>query len=313
MGQVDGDVSTTEWVTATPAISVQLFIDRYVGYQLDGFEPGVHRGLPSRHMTFIVSIGAPIDVLAHTDPAQAPDTYRCVLSGLQAAPALIADPGHQRGVAIELTPLGARVLFGMPARALWDLSVELADVAGSIGNELWERLQPARSWRARFAICDEVLGRLARHQPPAIALDRCWRALVASGGTIPITDLASATGYTRQHLTRRFRSEFGVSPKLAARVIRFERAKDMLTAGPSFATIGEVAAACGYTDHAHLVRDVTALAGCTPTELIDGQVPFVQDTEAADGRHWPYDNDPTLIGLADPDLPRRPRCRPVPR
>jgi AraC-like DNA-binding protein len=276
-------VSITEWVTATPAVSVRPFIDRYVGYRMEGFEPGVHRGLPSRHMTFIVSIGAPIDVLAQTNPAQSPDTYRCVLSGLQASPALIADPGYQHGVAIELTPPGARVLFGMPARSLWDLSVELADVAGSFGDELWERLQPAMRWHARFAICDEVLGRLARHRPPASALDRCWRALVASGGTIPITDLASATGYTRQHLARMFRAEFGLSPKLAARIVRFQRARDMLTTVPSFVTIGRVAAACGYTDHAHLVRDVTALAGCTPTELIDGHVPFVQDTAAVGG------------------------------
>jgi AraC-like DNA-binding protein len=46
-------------------------------------------------------------------------------------------------------------------------------------------------------------------------------------------------------------------------------------------TIGQVAAACGYTDHAHLIRDVTALAGCTPTELVVGHVPFVQDVETA--------------------------------
>lgn len=276
-----GDASTVEWVTAVPAVPLRPFIDRYVGYRLEGFEPGVHRGLPSRHMTFIVSIGAPIDVLAQTDPAQAPDTYRCVLSGLQASSACIADPGHQQGVAVELAPLGARVLFGIPARELWDLSVELPDVAGPIGGELWERLQSATSWRARFAACDEVLGRLARHTPPAVALDRSWRALVASGGTIPIADLASATGYTRQHLARRFRAEFGLSPKLAARIIRFERAKDMLATVPPFVTIGQVAAACGYTDHAHLVRDVTALAGCTPTELVVGHVPFVQDVETA--------------------------------
>jgi len=274
---------TTEWVTATPGTSLRPFIDRYIGYRTEGFEPGVHRGLPSRHMTFIVSIGTPIDVLAQTDPAQAPDSYRVVLSGLQASPAVIADPGHQHGIAVELNPLGTRVLFGMPPRALWDQSVELTDVTGSIGNELWERLQATTSWRARFAVCDDVLGRLATHQPSAVELDRCWRALVASGGQIPIADLASATGYTRQHLARRFRAEFGLGPKLAARVVRFERARAMLTAVPPFVTIGQVAAACGYADHAHLVRDVNALAGCTPTELVAEHVPFVQDTEAASG------------------------------
>lgn len=46
-------------------------------------------------------------------------------------------------------------------------------------------------------------------------------------------------------------------------------------------TIGQVAAGCGDADHAHLVRDVTALAGCTPTELVGARVPFVLDTRVA--------------------------------
>jgi hypothetical protein len=117
---------SSEWVAAHPVPAVRAFVDAYVGYRISGFPPGLHRGLPSRHMTFIVSIGAAIDVVAQTNPRQVPDTYRCALGGLQETHALIVDPGTQEGVAIELTPLGARVLFGMPARELWDTSLELA-------------------------------------------------------------------------------------------------------------------------------------------------------------------------------------------
>lgn len=268
---------SSDWVTAAPAPGLRAFVDAYVGYRLSGFEPGVHRGLPSRHMTFVVSIGSPIDVVAQTDPAQRPDSYRCVLSGLQDSPALIVDPGDQEGVAIELTPLGSRRLFGMPARELWDLSVEFADVVGSVGTELWDRLQVAAGWPDRFAVCDDVLSRLAVHAPMTAELEGCWRWLVASSGSVPVAELAAETGYSRQHLTRRFRSEFGLSPKRAGRVIRFERTKEMLTSVPPFITISQVAAACGYADHAHLVREVTELAGCTPSELADEHVPFVQD------------------------------------
>ncbi|MGK8487122.1 hypothetical protein [Nocardia asiatica] len=48
---------TTEVVTARPAPALAAFIDRYVGYRMSGFAAGLHRGLPSRHMTFIVAIG----------------------------------------------------------------------------------------------------------------------------------------------------------------------------------------------------------------------------------------------------------------
>lgn len=70
-----------------------------MGYREVGRPGGLHRGLPSQHLTFIVSIGKPIDVVAQTDPAQAPARYDVVVGGLQASSALIAHDGDQEGVA----------------------------------------------------------------------------------------------------------------------------------------------------------------------------------------------------------------------
>lgn len=268
-----------EYVTAAPAGRLAPYIDRYVGYRLAGFPAGIHRGVPSRHMTFIVDVGAGIEVAAQTDPRQAPATYRTVLGGLQATPALIAHDGNQHGVVIELTPLGSRALTGRPAAELWDLSVEVSDVVGPAGFELWERLQGPLPWPRRFEICDQVLSRLLRERPVDRALRRCWRALVATGGRIPVTELAAGAGWSRQHLARRFRDELGLSPKLAARIVRFERARKMLQSATPRTPLADVALACGYFDQAHLNRDFARLAGCTPTELLGEEVPSFQDGE----------------------------------
>ena len=139
-------------------------------------------------------------------------------------------------------------------------------------------------------------------------LERCWRTLVGSGGRISIDELADRTGFSRQHLGRRFRDEFGLSPKLAARVVRFERARTMLEAVPSYVSTAQVAAACGYYDQAHLNRDFAQLAGVTPTALladplrvVDGDAPFFQDEHSRidDPDHMSKDT----FRLADPDLP----------
>jgi AraC-like DNA-binding protein len=267
-----------EWVAARPAPPLRSFIDRYLGYRLTGAPAGLHRGLPSRHLTFIVSAGPGIDVVAQTDPGQAPASYRCVVSGLQASSALISHTGHQEGVAIELTPLGCRTLFGMPARALWSTSVECSDVAGAAGRVLWERLQDVAGWSQRFATCDEILTGLADADTVvARELGHAWRALVGSGGTVPIGTLAAEVGWSRQHLARRFGDEFGLGPKMAARVVRFERAKGMLQSTPTFVRIAQVAAACGYYDQAHLDRDFAELAGCSPTQWMAEELPSFQD------------------------------------
>jgi AraC-like DNA-binding protein len=271
-----------QWLTSQPAAPLSPFVDRYVGYRLVGFAPGFHHGLPSSHMTFIVSIGADIDVAAQTDRSQIPDRYRCVVSGLQASSALIVHDGNQEGIAIELSPLGSRAVFGMPAGALWNTSVELSDVVGSIGSELWERLQSTGTWHDRFAVCDEVLTGLLRDNPVAPELQRSWQLLVASAGSIPVSDLALEIEWSRQHLARRFGHEFGLSPKLAGRVVRFERARRMLGAAPSTASIARVAATCGYYDQAHLTRDFVELAGCPPRRLFADDLPSFQDTAGTD-------------------------------
>ncbi|WP_054816386.1 helix-turn-helix domain-containing protein [Nocardia arizonensis] len=274
---------TTEVVKARPAPALAGVIDHYLGYRMTGYPAGLHRGLPSRHLTFIVSIGATIDVVAQTDPRQRPEDYRCVLSGLQASSASIAHSGDQEGVTIALTPMGCRTLFGLPASLLWNTSLECADVAGPVGDELWERLQGLAPWSRRFAICDEVLGRLA--DPTRLVtpeLSSAWRALVDSGGSASIGMVADRIGWSRQHLARRFGAEFGVSPKLAARITRFERARRMIGHIPSRVTIAQVAAACGYYDQSHLDRDFADLAGCSPTLWLAQEVTSVQDT--SDGR-----------------------------
>lgn len=106
-----------------------------------GFPSGLHRGLPSRHLTFIVSIGEATDVVTQSDPRRAPARYRFALSRLQATPALIAHKGYQEGVAIALTSLGCRAPLGVPARVLWDTALEAEEVMGRAATELWERLQ----------------------------------------------------------------------------------------------------------------------------------------------------------------------------
>ncbi|MEV0245169.1 helix-turn-helix domain-containing protein [Nocardia sp. NPDC050712] len=276
---------TTEVVTARPAPTLAGFIDHYLGYRMTGYEPALHRGLPSRHLTFIVAIGHTIDVVAQTDPRQQPANYRCVLSGLQASPASIANPADQEGLAIALTPLGSRTLFGLPAGELWDTTLEFADLAGPTGHELWERLQGPASWPQRFAACDQVLTRLARHDRLVVPeLAWAWRTLVDTGGTTGIGELSTEIGWSRQHLARRFGAEFGLSPKLAARVTRFERARRMLQRTPSYVTIAQVAATCGYYDQAHLNRDFAELAGCSPTTLLAEEIPSVQDEPGSTGR-----------------------------
>lgn len=264
---------------APPAAVLAPYIDSYIGYRLTGFSPGLHRGLPSANMTFIVSIGGAIDVVTQTDPTQSPRRYQTVVSGLHSAPALIAHEGHQEGVAVVLSPLGSRTLFGMPARELWNTSVELSEVVGSVGDELWERVQLGDGWDQRLGIMNAMLSTLINDSavPMAAEVAFAWDTLMATTGEAPVSRVADAVGWSRQHLTRRFRDEFGTTPKVMGRVHRFGRAVRMIESG-NHSSLSEVAMTCGYSDQAHMTKDFGDLAGCTPGRLLEGEIPNFQDT-----------------------------------
>lgn len=269
--------------TGRPAPALAGLVDRYLGYRIEGHPPGIHRGLPSRHLALNISLTDPIDL---TDlPAQAAGRFAAPLGGLHAAPVTIAHDGNQVGVSIDVTPLGARRLLGVPAGELASLVVDLGDVLGPAADELRERLVLSDGWDERFAVVDEVLTRQLVDAPaPPPEVVRAHDLVVATGGAIGVAELARHVGWSRRHLASRFATHLGVSPKALARIVRFQRSRRLLDR-PDPPTVAWVAAECGFYDQAHLVRDWQDLAGCAPTTWWSDEVlPSVQDADGAFAR-----------------------------
>jgi AraC-like DNA-binding protein len=76
--------------------------------------------------------------------------------------------------------------------------------------------------------------------------------------------IAAAIGISERQLQRRSLVAFGYGPKTLARILRLRRAVDLAGSGAAFA---DVAAETGYSDQAHLARDVRALAGVSLSVL----------------------------------------------
>jgi AraC-like DNA-binding protein len=93
---------------------------------------------------------------------------------------------------------------------------------------------------------------------------------------VGVQELAAEVGWSRRHLTDRFTTEFGLAPKVAARVLRFERAVQRVRRQPTV-RLADLAAELGYADQAHLTREWQAIAGCSPRQWIAEELPNVQD------------------------------------
>ncbi|MCU1659702.1 MAG: Transcriptional regulator, AraC family [Pseudonocardiales bacterium] len=255
-----------ETARARPASPLAPFVDAYLGYRQRGVPPALHRGLPSPYLTVIFTLDEPLEIAQHVDPRQTPGTFDALVGGLHTTPALIKHDGAQSGIQLRLSPLGARALLGVPAGELASLDVHGSDLLGPLAGMVHERLRGAVSWPDRFAVLDEMLApHLQSTAPVPDEVTYAWQRLTRSGGNVPVAQLAGETGWSSRHLANQMRAECGLTPKAAARVIRFHRARAMLQAGRSGAG---VAAACGYYDQPHLVNEFRALAGCTPSRWL---------------------------------------------
>jgi AraC-like DNA-binding protein len=169
---------------------------------------------------------------------------------------------------VLLAPLGAYRLLGLPLDQLSGHTVDLVEVLGADGRRLAEQLRDTPSWRRRFALMDRfLLGRLDRGPRPAPEVARTWERLVATGGALPIRQLAREVGWSHRHLLTRFRQQVGLGPKTAARLVRFNGVWRRLDEDRPL-DWGLVAAEVGYADQAHLVREFRQFTGTTPTGFL---------------------------------------------
>jgi AraC-like DNA-binding protein len=282
-----------ESVSSRPAAGLLPFIAHYSGYRQAGLAPARHRGLPSPFMTLIFTLDEPMAITVHPDPRQAPGAYETLIGGLHTAPALIVHDGRQSGIQVGLSPLGARALLGLPAGELADIDLDVGELLGPLAREIRERVHAESTWPARFAVLDRMLlsrisagdsghpigGVPVAGQAVSAEVGFAWRRLLRSGGTVRIRDLVTATGWSDRQLRSRFRIETGLSPKTAARVIRFHRARRLLrrgVTGQAAPSLADLAAECGYYDQAHLAREFRELAGCPPTQWLAEEFRIVQ-------------------------------------
>ncbi|WP_067478823.1 AraC family transcriptional regulator [Actinomadura hibisca] len=265
---------------AAPAL--RGLVSGYAGYRWSG-APGVHHGLPSTHLTLIVCLSGTVDFVGPR-----PASLVSAAGGLHDAPVMMTHDGFQHGLQLDVTWRGARALLGLPAGELAGDVVGLPDLLGDRAGELVERLAAAPTWRHRFRLLDTTLSGLVddgRREPPA-EVAQAWRRLVETFGNLQIGALAQEVGWSRRHLNNRFQHEIGLTPKAAARVIRFERARRLLRS-PARPSLIDTAVGCGYADQAHLARDFRALGGLTATQWL-AEFPSVQDVGVApddDGSH----------------------------
>jgi len=265
-----------------PVAALRPYLAELTGYAYAGEPPELHRGLPSQHLTLVICLDEPLGVAWPGGPVE---KFHALAGGLHDTAVRIGQSPNRAGLQLALTPAGSRLLLGVPAGELSRLVLDLGDVLGPQARLLPERLAELPDWPQRFDLVERFLTDAVRRRSrrqltgPQPEVGWAWQRLRDSAGTAGVQEIAAEVGWSRRHLGERFGQEFGLSPKVAARVLRFERAVARLRTSPQL-RLADLAAQCGFADQAHLTREWQALAGCTPRQWIAEELPYVQDLES---------------------------------
>ena len=255
-----GAFGEMRWETATRVVDAGLrpVVRRLMGYDERTAGPSARAELPGARVVVILQTASPIAV--------AGDRVQAFVAGLGPGATLTEHDGHQQGVQLDLHPAQARRVLGVPLSELAGAVVSLDDLLRPDEAGFVDHVGNLRSWEARTAAVEAWVGRRwqrGRRPDPRIA--GALATIDRAAGQVEIAEVGRAANLSRPHLVRLFREHVGVPPKLFARLRRFEAVQDRIREGrASWATL---AAELGFSDQAHLAREVRALCDHTPTAL----------------------------------------------
>jgi AraC-like DNA-binding protein len=252
---------------AAPCVALRNYVRAYLQRQIQGcpdpvVEPVHARLEPVLHF----NLGGP--VYLRKNESEIGRVYPASVVGHQTRRRfdLLMFEGTE-AFAVFFEPTRLAQLFRTPARYLVDQELEAGSVLGDSIDALRTRIGEAETFEDRVCIVEDFLlrqvARCRGRSRFALAADHVF----AARGLVRISDLAQQIGLSQRQFERRFAAETGCSPKLYARVARFQTALDMKIAVPRRSWM-EIAHTLYYHDQMHMVHDFRTLTGTSPDRFM---------------------------------------------
>lgn len=263
----------------------------YFGYWRSGADPVLDRALPRGAATLIVGLSAARQLGLYAADGTTPlDVGTAFLSGPHVT-SYVSDIAPGTAVlAVHFRPGGAYPFCGVPLHELADANIGMDDIWGADGRRLHDRLLEAPSAHLRFTLLETFLLERARFEVlrhPGVALAM---AAIEERTELRVADAGRIAGLSPKRLIASFRTEIGLTPKAYARIRRFQAALRALRADTRGA---EIAAATGYFDQAHFVREFRSFTALTPSQYLRSPIRLPSHV-SADGQKYPIPAPPTL-------------------
>lgn len=191
---------------------------------------------------------------------------RVSLTGQQ----LVVTNRHHSGanfltVQIVFQPTALYRLTGIPSYQLINQYLDAELIFSNEVRLVNEQLHHAKDYSEMLQILNRFVCFIKRNRVrPRTPIDGVGSLILKQEGKVSLDWLAKEACLSVKQFERNFEDQTGITPKLFARVTRFDKAYRMKQLYPERDWLS-VALACGYHDYQHLVRDYKDFTAHTPS------------------------------------------------
>lgn len=176
-------------------------------------------------------------------------------------------------ICVVFQPAGAKAFFNLPMSELNGLRVDIHDLGDQLLTDLQKSLEDAITNEHCVLLIEQFLlnriKMLADYNLKRI--DTAIRQI--NNQPTELNALAESSCLSSRQFNRVFTEYVGTGPKEFQRIIRFQRALFTLQHQPE-TNLAQLAAACGYYDQPHLIKEFKTFSGYTPVEYMATCPPY---------------------------------------
>jgi AraC-like DNA-binding protein len=178
-------------------------------------------------------------------------------------------------IGVVFWPAGLTHVLGTPMIEFTNQRIELNLVLGNRAAMLEYKLAECNTAQERIKTLEKfLLCNVSRTQSERDIVNCAVKTIIHKKGILSISQLSDDLCISPRQLRRRFTEKVGITPKMCARIKRFNYVTNLsFDAFPSWL---DMVHTCGYYDQAHFIRDVSDFSGRSPTEFMHYQQQMVQ-------------------------------------
>jgi AraC-like DNA-binding protein len=223
--------------------------------------------LPNGAIELILNIGSFHKVVSKEDNRQFEIYRESWIAGMQENYILIEALKESDLIGIRFRPGGAYPFFRFPMSELTNKVIESDLILGPPIRNLRQSLLEISSVDQRIRLIEEFLLKRIDIAREDLLVAHALREIRKHDEHRSIRDLSREVGLSQKHLISRFRKVAGISPKLLARIFRFQSVINYVR-NQNRVSWAEVAHHCNYYDQAHLIREFHLLSDAKPSNYL---------------------------------------------